>query len=196
MKTIVSSRGAALGSAALLLLVAGCGPSKVAQCNDFIEVSNDLGTQGETFGQELEAELNEQLSGSSDFGAIANDLNTAADTIDTKAGEFVQSSTSQLGDVELQDETLQGYQSSYIELINTMGTRIDDMTTAVRGMADVFEGINPEALTSQAQVQQLEAQLIQAEAAVNEAVAELDKTEAEEDALISEINSYCGATEG
>ena len=201
MQVLRSSKSLVSGSAVLLLLVTGCSPSKVAQCNDFIEVSNELGVQGETFGTELEAELQEKLSGQSsaggppDFGAIATDLNTAADTIETKASTFLEESTTKLSAVELQDETLQGYQTSYVDLINTMGTRIDAMAEAVRGMADIFEEIDPSSLTSNAQVEQLQASLGAAEENVNATVAELDSSEIEEDALIAEINAYCGAEE-
>jgi|GEM_PF-6106920 len=201
MQVLRSSKSLFSGSAVLLLLVAGCSPSKVAQCNDFVEVSNELGVQGETFGTELEAELQEKLSGQSsngsppDFVAIATDLNTAADTIETKASTFLEESTTKLSAVELQDETLQGYQTSYVDLINTMGTRIDTMAEAVRGMADVFAEIDPSSLTSNAQVEQLQASLEEAEANINATVAELDLSETEEDALIAEINTYCGAEE-
>jgi len=94
MQVLRSSKSLFSGSAVLLLLVAGCSPSKVAQCNDFVEVSNELGVQGETFGTELEAELQEKLSGQSsngsppDFVAIATDSTQPQTRLKRKPAPF------------------------------------------------------------------------------------------------------------
>jgi len=196
MKIFFRSKGL-MASMGLLLLATGCGPSKVAQCNDFIEVSNALGTRGETLGTELEAELESKLasmnsSGTPDFGAIATDLNTAADTIDGKMGAFLEEANTQLSGVALQDETLKQAQTDYTELINSMGTRVGDMTQAVRDMGTVIGGIDPSTLTSMAQVEKLQADIEKAEANVNQAVEGLNELESQEDELVAEINTYCG----
>jgi len=197
MNISFSSKGL-LSGMALLVFVTGCGPSKVAQCNDFVDVSNALGTRGETLGTELEAELQTKLAGmessdTPDFGAIAQGLGEAADTIDAKMGQFLEESNTQLGGVELRDETLIQAQTDYLALINSMGTEIETMTQAVRDMGDVFAGIDPNTLTNLAQIEKLQADIGQAEANVNAAIEGLDKLEAEEDALVAQINTYCGA---
>jgi hypothetical protein len=173
----------------------------VAQCNDLIDVSNELGELGETLGNELEAELDEKLAslagsdGPPDFVAIADDLGAAADTIDGKAGEFLGEASAKLAGVALQDETLLEIQTAYLGLLDTMGTNVGNMSQALRDMGEVFRQIEPDSLNDISQLEQLEQDMGQAETNVNEAAAGLDGLEVEEDELVAQINAYCGVEE-
>ena len=187
-----------MSTAAFTLLITGCGPSKVAQCNDFIEVSNNLGSLGENLGNELQTELDQKLAGlnspSPDFQKVATDLKSAADTIDTKAGQFLTDATTQLSAVELKDETLSGIQSQYVDMLNNMGEKVGNMSEALRNMGDIFSKVTPDQLGDQAALQQLQDDMEKAGDDINTAVKDIDELSAQEDQFVSEVNTYCGAT--
>ncbi|MCS6812067.1 MAG: hypothetical protein NZ772_00600 [Cyanobacteria bacterium] len=91
--------GIALSSVAIGLLVASCGPSKVAQCNKLSEVVNKAATEAQQLGKSSSNRL--------------DDLNKAADSLDGYATE--------LEAVKISDKKLQDFQARFVKMYRDTG---------------------------------------------------------------------------
>jgi hypothetical protein len=173
--------------------------SKAAQCDEFTALSDRLELQGQTLGQELEAELDANLAiltnpGSEpDFAVMARELDAAAQAIEVKAGRFLQEVGAKLNRLPLQDGTLVDIQSRYISVINRMQGKVMSMAQTLQSMGSIFRSINPQYLSDASRVQQLEQQLDQSEVDMNQAAIAIDNLEDQEKNLITELNTYCGS---
>lgn len=98
-------------AAAISLLFAGCGESKVSQCNKLVKVAN----QAVTVGQEL-GKNPQQNKGS-------KALTEAAGKVDKIAND--------LKAVEVKDEKLQGFQSRFLKLYQDTSTGMKNTAKAV-----------------------------------------------------------------
>lgn len=134
-----------LAIAGLGLIATGCGPSKVSQCNELIGVINTAVTEVQAVTQSPEAATNPDA------------LNQIADTAD-RAVEQMQA-------VQLKDETLIGYQQSFIKMYQ-------DTSAASRAIYDASQNQNLEAAQA--------------------ALGQLQAATAPEPGLVNDVNSYCG----
>lgn len=91
--------GIALSSVAIGLLVASCGPSKVAQCNKLSEVVNKAATEAQQLGKSSSNQL--------------DDLSKAADSLDGFATE--------LEAVKISDEKLKDFQAQFVKMYRDTG---------------------------------------------------------------------------
>ncbi|PHM10023.1 hypothetical protein [Nostoc sp. 'Peltigera malacea cyanobiont' DB3992] len=96
---------------AIALLFAGCGESKVAQCNKIIKVAN----QGSTLGQEFTKNPNPAK------GSKA--LTELAGKIDPLAKEMKA--------LEIKDEKLQGFQGRFLTLYQNISKELNNAATAI-----------------------------------------------------------------
>jgi len=102
----------------MALFLVGCGPSKVAQCNQLAEVVNQ--TQG--FMQEFETEIQtfsenaSQVKNLDDIKSAASQYTTAVDKVVTNLDGLV----GDLQNTSLQDETLVQFRDSYIGVVEAL----------------------------------------------------------------------------
>lgn len=196
--------GSAIG-----LLAASCS-GKVAQCNALIEEINSAGSLAEQFEQEIETELAgemERLSspgdGTPDFAAMATDVQSAADKLDTKIRELVSTMVTNIGSVELTDETLAALQARHIELANALGEKGGEMTGALSSMSELLQSmdglISDDGNFSPEQIEQLQSKAEELQTITGQievSGAAFDELSQEEDTIISEINGYCNPDAG
>jgi uncharacterized membrane-anchored protein YhcB (DUF1043 family) len=99
-----------LSSVAIGLLVASCGPSKVAQCNNLSEVVNKAATEAQQVGKSGGNQLDE--------------LSKAADSLDGFATE--------LEAVKISDETLKGFQGQFVKMYRDTGKASRELVEAAK----------------------------------------------------------------
>ncbi|OUL35087.1 hypothetical protein BV372_12070 [Nostoc sp. T09] len=99
------------GTAAIALLFAGCGESKVAQCNKIVKVANQAVTVGQDFGKNPNPQ-----KGSKALTEVAAKIDTI--TADMKG-------------IEVKDEKLQGYQGRFLTLYQSTSKGLKDTATAI-----------------------------------------------------------------
>jgi ABC-type transporter Mla subunit MlaD len=167
--------------ALMTLVLVGCGPSKVAQCNQLAEVVNQ--TQG--FMQEFETEIQTFSENASQVKNL-DDIKSAASQYTTAVDKVVTNLNSLVGDLEnttLQDETLVQFRDSYIGVVQGFSTALEDAREAM----DLVVTVDSEA-DLPARIEDSQQQTMTAVASIEE----LSQTEAQ---LISEVNAYCGAAQ-
>jgi len=167
--------------ALMALFLVGCGPSKVAQCNQLAEVVNQ--TQG--FMQEFETEIQtfsenaSQVKNLDDIKSAASQYTTAVDKVVTNLDGLV----GDLQNTSLQDETLVQFRDSYIGVVEGFSTALQDAREAM----DLVVTVDSEA-DLPARIEDSQQQTMTAVASIEE----LSQTEAQ---LISDVNAYCGAAQ-
>jgi ABC-type transporter Mla subunit MlaD len=175
-------RRAGISAGALVaLFLVGCGPSKVAQCNQLAEVVNQ--TQG--FMQEFETEIQTFSENASQVKNL-DDIKSAASQYTTAVDKVVTNLDSLAGDLEttsLQDETLAQFRDSYIEVVQGFSSALQEARQAM----DLVVTVDSEA-DLPARIEESQQQTMSAVASIEE----LSQTEAQ---LISEVNAYCGAAQ-
>ncbi len=170
----------ALGGVAMLLLT-GCGSSKVAQCNELAEVVNQ--TQG--FMQDFETEIQTfsenaaQVKNLEDIKAAASQYTAAVDKVVTNLDGLV----ADLEATSLEDETLSQFRASYVEVVRGFSAALQEASQAM----DLVVTVQSEA-DLPAKIEESQQQTVNAVAAIEE----LSQTEAQ---LINEVNTYCGAAQ-
>lgn len=107
-------------TAAIALLVTGCGESKVTQCNKIVKIANQAATIGQEFGKNPKPQ-----QGSKSLTEVAGQIDQVAS--DMKA-------------VEVKDEKLQGFQGRFITLYQ-------DTSKALRNAAGAWDKKNFKAAT-------------------------------------------------
>lgn len=166
----------------LALVLVGCGPSKVSQCNELADVVN----QTQTFMQEFESEIQNfsesatQVQSLDDIKAAASQYTAAVDKVVTDLDSLVED----LNAVQLNDETLTSFRSDYVEVVQGFSGAL---TQASDAMGLVVE-VNSE--------EQLPASIEESQGKTMEAVDTIQNLSAKEETLISQVNTYCGATDG
>jgi len=166
---------------ALALLVAGCGPSKVAQCNELADVVNR--TQG--FMQDFEAEIQtfsqnaSQVRNLDDIKAAAGQYTGAVETVVTNLDGLVVD----LQGTELQDDTLVQFRDAYVTVVQGFSTSLGEARQAM----ELVVAVESEA--------ELPAAIEDSQNKTLEAVSSIESLSQQESQLINEVNTYCGATE-
>jgi hypothetical protein len=128
-----------------------CGKSKVDQCNAFIEQANAAQTTISALNLESEDPA----------------------TLETAAGK-VEADAKKVDAVELKDEKLVGFKTSYVKNLNSLAKTARDLA-----------GIHKDAKDP--------AKAAAVEAKANTVVAEAEKLEKDEGKLVDDINAYCSA---
>lgn len=168
------------GGALAILLLAGCGTSKVAQCNSLAEVVN----QTQVYMQEFEADIQAfsenaaQVRNLEDIKAAASQYTLAVDKVVTNLdGQLID----ELESMSLQDETLSAFRDDYVEVVRGFSLALQEASRAMELVVAVdSEEMLPET------IERSQEQTVNAVAAIED----LSQTEAQ---LISEVNDYCGA---
>lgn len=166
-------------TAAIALVVAGCGESKVSQCNRLAEVVNQ--TQG--FMQEFEAEIADFSSNASQVESL-DDIKAAADQYITAVDNVVGNLDSLVTDLEgteLSDEELVGYRDRYISVVQGFSGALGQASEAM----GIVSGVESEA--------DLSAKIEESQQETMNAVGSIQELSVEESSIISEVNAYCGA---
>ncbi|MDZ7994543.1 MAG: hypothetical protein RM022_024370 [Nostoc sp. EfeVER01] len=96
---------------AIALLFAGCGESKVAQCNKVIKVANQASTLGQEFGKNPNPAKGSKA------------LTELAGKIDPLATEMKA--------LELKDEKLQGFQGRFLTLYQNISKELNNAAAAI-----------------------------------------------------------------
>ncbi|MDZ7955257.1 MAG: hypothetical protein RMY16_17015 [Nostoc sp. DedQUE12b] len=96
---------------AIALLFAGCGESKVAQCNKVIKVANQASTLGQQFGKNPNPAKGSKA------------LTELAGKIDPLAKEMKA--------LEIKDEKLQGFQGRFLTLYQNISKELNNAATAI-----------------------------------------------------------------
>jgi len=145
-------------SGLFLLLLASCGPSKVAQCNEFVEVVNKEEEIAETFFA-AQQELDEGFS-NQDEAAISN----AAAAIQDYSLE-IDAIIDEVASLELEDETVSELQERYVQ---SQGKLSEGIVEVAQLMEKAGSGeITPD------QLQEFEADMTAAQTKIAEAEAEV-----------------------
>lgn len=169
-----------LGGAMAVLLLAGCGSSKVAQCNTLAEVVNQTQAYMQEFETDIQAfsESAAQVKNLDDIKAAASEYTLAVDKVVTNLdGQLVND----LESASLQDETLSAFRDEYVEVVRGFSTALQEASRAMELVVAVdSEDALPEA------IERSQEQTVNAVAAIET----LSQTEAQ---LINEVNAYCGA---
>lgn len=177
----VSRRIGMSAGALLALFLVGCGPSKVAQCNQLAEVVNQ--TQG--FMQEFETEIQTFSENASQVKNL-DDIKSAASQYTTAVDKVVTNLDGLVGDLQstsLQDETLVQFRDSYVGVVQGFSSALQEARQAM----DLVVTVDSEA-DLPARIEESQQQTMTAVASIEE----LSQTEAQ---LISEVNAYCGAAQ-
>lgn len=165
--------------AAIAVTLAGCGESKVSQCNRLAEVVNQ--TQG--FMQEFEAEIQSfsqsaaQVKNLDDIKAAATQYTTAVD----KVVANLDGLTTTLQETELKDETLVQFRDEYTKVVQGFNTALQQASDAM----DLVVTVESEA--------ELPARIEESQKKTVEAVSSIESLSQEESTIINEVNTYCGA---
>jgi hypothetical protein len=169
-------------SAAIALMVAGCGESKVSQCNRLAEVVNQ--TQG--FMQEFETEISSfsanaaQVKSLDDIRAAAGQYVAAVDKVVVNLDGLATS----LEGTELKDEQLVTFRDRYAEVVKGFSAALKDASSAM----GIVQEVGSEA--------DLPAKIEESQSQTMTAVNSIQELSVQETSIISEVNTYCGADAG
>lgn len=133
-----------VGAIATISLVAGCGESKVIQCNRLIEIANRTVNEVQAFTQ---------TTGPDDTAAHLQ----VAEIVDQAAGD--------LQSIELSDEQLRSYQQQFITLYTSTSKATRELVNVVDGQPNV--PIIEQAQAAEQAYQQLRSATSQEEPLVN-----------------------------
>ncbi|MEB3294899.1 MAG: hypothetical protein VKJ24_17215 [Synechococcales bacterium] len=156
-----------------------CGPTKVAQCNAMIDELN----KGEALAKKFETAESrmkkkaQNIKGIEDFRNMAKDLSQEFSTLTAEINQYITTVKA----VELKDEKLVGYREQAVSTYS-------DMSAAFQGMADGFKKLQSLEATPEGQ------RMLEQTSRVMDQISEgMTSVEAEEDKIVKEINTYCGA---
>jgi hypothetical protein len=166
-------------SLVLVLGLASCSASKVAQCNGFAEVINEA--QG--FKDEFEAEIDsftQQASGAQSLEDIQTAAGQYIGAVEKVVGNIDGMVTS-LNGLELPDEQLASYRDEYASIIASSGEELQVASEAMQLVADA---------KSEADLGNV---LEEFQGKANQAFTNLQSLSVDESTLVNNINTYCGA---
>lgn len=149
-------------------LLASCSPSRVAQCNEFVEVVNQEKALSDAF---FESQQAFDASGQ-DETALVN-LATAAETYGNEVGTIID----EVAALDLQDETVIDFQNRYVE----SQTQLQE---GILETANAMEQIGTGEITTPEQFESLEQQM-------NDSGAKVTEAEQEIEAIRTEYTAYC-----
>ena len=166
-----------VGLAALTLV--SCGPSTVAQCNEFADVIN----QAQVFKDEFETEIDsftQQAQGAESLGDIQTAATQYIGAVDKVVGSIDGMVTS-LNELELADEQLSQYRNGYADIISGSAKELNVAGEAMQLVADA---------KSEADLSNV---LEEFQGKANTAFTNLQTLSQDEATLVNDINTYCGA---
>ncbi|MGF1522926.1 MAG: hypothetical protein ACFBSF_11480 [Leptolyngbyaceae cyanobacterium] len=149
------------------VLIASCGPSKVAQCNSFVEVVNkEQALSDEFFAAQQE------LGGAQDEDSILS-LATAAKDYSQQVGGIVE----EVAALDLEDETVVDLQQRYVE----QQTQLQE---GIVETANAMEQIGSGQVTTPEQLQAIEQQM-------NAATTKVTEAEQQIETIQTDYTAYC-----
>ena len=149
------------------VLIASCGPGKIAQCNAFVEVVNKEQALSDQFF-EVQQQFGDAQSEASILG-----LATAAKEYSQQVGGIVE----EVAALELQDETVIDFQQRYVQLQTQLQEGIIDT-------ANAMEQIGNGQITTPEQLQSIEQQM-------NAATTKVTAAEEEIETIQTDYTAYC-----
>ncbi|NEP62215.1 MAG: hypothetical protein F6K31_35620, partial [Symploca sp. SIO2G7] len=170
------SRSILLGLATLTLT--SCGPSTVAQCNEFADIIN----QAQAFKNEFEAEIDsftQQAQGAESLEDIQAAATQYISAVEQVVGSIDGMVTS-LNQLALSDEQLSQYRSGYADIISGSAQELNGAGEAMKLVAEA------ESETDLSNV------LEEFQNKANVAFTNLQTLSQNEATLVQDINSYCG----
>ena len=163
----------------IALLAAGCGESKVSQCNRLAEVVN----KAQGFMPAFESNIQAFSTNAAQVKSL-DDIKVAADQYVTAVNEVVADLDTlavELEGTQLNDEQLVSYRDRYIEMVEGFSSALTQASDAMGIVQEVQAEADLPAKIEESQQQTVEAvQLIQ-------------ELSVEESTIINEVNTYCGA---
>ncbi|WP_392531072.1 hypothetical protein [Nostoc sp. C117] len=111
MQSLLKQSFILAATTAIALLFAGCGESKVAQCNKIIKVANEAATLGQEFGKNPNPAKGSKA------------LTELAAKIDPLAKEMKA--------LEIKDEKLQGFQGRFLTLYENISKELNNAAGAI-----------------------------------------------------------------
>ncbi|MBX2863128.1 MAG: hypothetical protein KTR27_06195 [Leptolyngbyaceae cyanobacterium MAG.088] len=161
------------------LTLVSCGPSTVAQCNEFADVIN----QAQVFKDEFETEIDsftQQAQGAESLGDIQTAATQYISAVDNVVGSIDGMVTS-LNELELADEQLSQYRNGYADIISGSAKELNVAGEAMQLVADA---------QSEADLSNV---LEEFQGKANTAFTNLQTLSQDESTLVNDINTYCGA---
>lgn len=149
------------------VLIASCGPSKVAQCNAFVEAVNKEQALSDQF-----FEAQQQLGEAQDEASILG-LATAAKEYSEQVNGIIQ----EVAALELEDETVIDFQQRYVE----QQTQLQD---GILTTANAMEQIGNGQITTPEQIQTIEQQM-------NDATTKVTEAEQQIETIRTDYTTYC-----
>ncbi|MEL6397576.1 MAG: hypothetical protein AAFR26_00655 [Cyanobacteria bacterium J06626_4] len=172
-------RGVVSASVAIALLAAGCGESKVSQCNRLAEIVN----KAQGFMPAFESNIQTFSSNAAQVESL-DDIKAAADQYVTAVNEVVSDLDAlavELDSTELEDEELIGYRDRYIEMVAGFSGALNQASDAM----GIVQEVEAEA--------DLPAKIEESQQETVQAVQLIQELSVEESTIINEVNTYCGA---
>lgn len=169
-----------ISAGAIAVLLVGCGPSKVSQCNQLAEVVNQ--TQG--FMQEFETEIQSFSQNAAQVQSL-DDIKAAASQYTAAVDKVVLNLDGLVGDLQgtdLTDETLMQFRNDYVGVVQGFSSALQEAS----GAMDLVVSVGSEA--------ELPASIEESQKQTMEAVNAIENLSQQESQLISQVNSYCGAS--
>lgn len=164
---------------AVALIVAGCGESKISQCNRLAEVVN----KAQGFMPEFETDIQAFSTNAAQVKSL-DDIKDAADQYIAAVDKVVGSLddlVSELNGTELSDEQLIDFRDRYIEMVEGFSSALDQASEAM----SIVRTVEAEA-DLPAKIEESQQQTVQA-------VQLIQDLSLQESSIISEVNAYCGA---
>ncbi|XGB43523.1 MAG: hypothetical protein LVS60_07270 [Nodosilinea sp. LVE1205-7] len=165
----------------VVISLASCGSSKVVQCNNLATVVNQ--TQG--FMKDFETEIQTfsqnagQVKNLSDIKAAASQYTTAVDKVVTNLDKL----TADLEGTSLNDARLKEFRVNYVEVVKGFKSSLQEARQAM----DLVVTVQSEA--------ELPAKIEESQQQTVKAVKSIENLSQQEAKLISEVNTYCGASQ-
>ena len=172
-------RGVVSASVAIALLAAGCGESKVSQCNRLAEIVN----KAQGFMPAFESNIQTFSTNAAQVQSL-DDIKAAADQYVTAVNEVVSDLDAlavELDSTELEDEELIGYRDRYIEMVAGFSGALNQASDAM----GIVQEVEAEA--------DLPAKIEESQQETVQAVQLIQELSVEESTIINEVNTYCGA---
>ena len=172
-------RGVVSASVAIALLAAGCGESKVSQCNRLAEIVN----KAQGFMPAFESNIQTFSTNAAQVQSL-DDIKAAADQYVTAVNEVVSDLDAlavELDGTELDDEQLIVYRDRYIEMVAGFSGALNQASDAM----GIVQEVQAEA--------DLPAKIEESQQETVQAVQLIQELSVEESTIINEVNTYCGA---
>ena len=172
-------RGVVSASVAIALLAAGCGESKVSQCNRLAEIVN----KAQGFMPAFESNIQTFSTNAAQVQSL-DDIKAAADQYVTAVNEVVSDLDAlavELDGTELDDEQLIVYRDRYIEMVAGFSGALNQASDAM----GIVQEVEAEA--------DLPAKIEESQQETVQAVQLIQELSVEESTIINEVNTYCGA---